>query len=274
MADGTGAVAVTGVQHLGARDSEIPGANGRRHVRARRGGPVVPESRAASAAARQSGVRRTRGRPSPALAGTCGWGTLLRPLTGRVPARRTPSEAVAGGFAGTPAEQDPGSPATRCTAAGAALPTWAATPASLAAPPSDDTGSVRAAKAVSRGWISGPVGRRTTHSSPKLACSRLWPYWSAQTTRGTDAHFGPPAMRTVLSVHQQVPQRLEQRSHDRSWPDGPLDRGQATPQSESLVRARGQVHLRTPVPAPSGSLPPLYVGSKLLSLLDKASVVT
>ena len=192
---------------------------------------MVPERRAAPAAARQPGVRRTRGRPSPALPGTCGWGTLLRPLTGRVPARWTPSEAVAGGFAGTPAEQDPGSPATRCTAAGAALPTWAATPASLAAPTSGDTGSGRAAKAVSRGWISGPVGRRTTHSSPKLACSRLWPYWSAQTTRGTDAHFGPPAMRTVLSVHQQVPQRLEHRSRDRSWPDGALDRGRERPPS-------------------------------------------
>jgi len=81
----------------------------------------------------------------------------------------------------------------------------------------------------------------------------LEPYLSTQTTRGVDAHFGAPAMRTGLSVY---PLRAP-TSFGRAAPFAPGARAAravtlATPQSEGLVRVRGRVCLRTLRPRPLG----------------------
>ena len=86
--------------------------------------------------------------------------------------------------------------------------------------------------------------------------SDLEPYWSAQTTRGVDAHFGRPAMRTGLPVHPLARQRLSASPPRSPVAHGPLGPWTvATPLAEGSVRVRGQVCLRTPAPDPFGSLP-------------------
>lgn len=147
------------------------------------------------------------------------------------PPRRSPMDSL-----GRVPKQDPGSSAARLHGERS----------SPSEPRLTDTGSGPAAKAASRGRISGPVGRRTMDGSPVLECSRLLPYWSAQATQRADAHFGPPSMRTIALAHQQARQRIEDRSAGRPWHTGRSGRRGKTPQSESLVRARGQLLFRTP----------------------------
>jgi len=66
--------------------------------------------------------------------------------------------------------------------------------------------------------------------------SDLEPYLSAQTTWGSDAHFGSPAMRTGVPVHPHAQQRLAAVPPGRPWQTGhegavgsdPAVRGPAT----------------------------------------------
>ena len=66
--------------------------------------------------------------------------------------------------------------------------------------------------AVLRPWAVGICsGRKATvfrqASVPVPLRSRLRPYPNAQSTRGADAHFGAPAMRTGLAAQTKARQR-------------------------------------------------------------------
>ena len=107
--------------------------------------------------------------------------------------------------------------------------------------------SVVAADALAGGIRGSPrLGRRPRRS-------RLRPQRTAQTTWGSDAHFGRSAMRATLfrsSADAATSCSLASRSAVPQEPLWPL-RG-ATRQSEGLLRVRGHARLRTSGPSPSG----------------------
>ena len=109
--------------------------------------------------------------------------------------------------------------------------------------------------ASSRGRILRSAGWRGGARSPRPRRSRLRPYWSAQTTRGADAHFGLPAMRTLLSAYPQARHRLADRRPGRPWRTGGSRRGGSDPPVRGPGAGSDAGVFSHPCPRPLGSLP-------------------